>query len=134
MIKKKKKKGILHSEPYLLTDNSYFTAADYIVLQAVNILFFFFFTVHEGSINSTCRSSTLIKTKNDSSYFSVLPLHPLVSKFQGTLRKVISFVMCDSLFASVHTGNFLMGPPVILLPLIFKKTPWNSLGDTCHRL
>lgn len=133
MIKKKKKKGILHSEPYLLTDNSYFTAADYIVLQAVNILFFFF-TVHEGSINSTCRSSTLIKTKNDSSYFSVLPLHPLVSKFQGTLRKVISFVMCDSLFASVHTGNFLMGPPVILLPLIFKKTPWNSLGDTCHRL
>lgn len=41
MIKKKKKKGILHSEPYLLTDNSYFTAADYIVLQAVNILFFF---------------------------------------------------------------------------------------------
>ena len=38
----KKKKGILHSVPYLLTDNSYFTAADYIVLQAVNILFFFF--------------------------------------------------------------------------------------------
>lgn len=26
--------------------------------------------------------------------------------------------MCDSLFASVRTGNFLMGPPVILLPLL----------------
>lgn len=60
---------------------------------------------------------------NDLSYFSVLPLHPLVSKFQGTLKKVISFVMCDSLFASVYTGNFLMGPPVILLPLISKRHP-----------
>lgn len=35
--------------------------------------------------------------------------------------------MCDSLFASVYTGNFLMGPPVILLlpllKLISKRHP-----------
>lgn len=52
--------GIIHSELYLSTHNSYFTATDYIVLQAVSILFF---SVHEESINSACRSSTLIKTK-----------------------------------------------------------------------
>lgn len=51
---------IIHSEPYLFTNNAYFTASDYIVLQAVSILFF---TMHEESINSTCRSSMLIKTK-----------------------------------------------------------------------
>lgn len=31
--------GIIHSELYLSTHNSYFTATDYIVLQAVSILF-----------------------------------------------------------------------------------------------
>lgn len=38
------KKRIIHSEPYVLSDNSYFTATDYIVLRAVNILLFFFFS------------------------------------------------------------------------------------------
>lgn len=39
-------------------------------------------------------------------------------------KKVISFVMCDSLFASMYTGNFIMAPPVILLlPPISKRHP-----------
>lgn len=68
---------------------------------------------------------------------------PPVSGFRGTLKKVISFVMRDSLFARVFTGNFLMIQPVVLLPVFphssplkadFKKTAWKSLGNTCYRL
>lgn len=112
---------------------------DYIVLRAVSLLFFFFF-FHSGARwrhkqqiqiehNDKKRKTERKKNNNNLSYFCASALHPFISQFRGTLgkkkKKVISFVMCDSLFASMYTGNFIMAPPVILLLLapISKRHP-----------
>lgn len=80
---------------------------------------------HGGGTGSTSRSSTMIKSErqeekknnNDLSYFLRPPTPPPtpaslhLAGSGGTLKKkVISFVMCDSLFASMYAGNFHNGP------------------------
>lgn len=105
---------------------------DYIVLRAVSLLFFFFFFHsvawwrHKQQIqiehnDKKTKDRKKKKNNNNLSYFCASALHPFISQFRGTLKKkkkkVISFVMCDSLFASMYTGNFIMAPPVILLLL-----------------
>lgn len=99
---------------------------DYIVLRAVSLLFFFltFRAVHGGGTNSRSRSSTVIKnerqkvkkTTTGAIFCTNVSLHLTVPGHAK--KKVISFVMCDSLFASMYTGNFIMAPPVILLLLL----------------
>lgn len=55
---------IILSELYLFTGNSYFTAADYILLQAVEYtFFFFFFTVHEEKHKQHLQIEHADKTK-----------------------------------------------------------------------
>lgn len=121
----------------LSTDKAHFAMTDYIVLQAVSLPLFFFFYFHSSAWkrhkqqiqiehNDKKRKTERKKTTTTGAIFA--PMHPFISQFRGTLKKkkkVISFVMCDSLFASMYTGNFIMAPPVILLLLspISKRHP-----------
>lgn len=121
----------------LLTDKSHFAMTDYIALQAVSILFFF--AVHEGSINSSCRSSTMIKKKEKNPQtWAILASYPCIPSSQssgarwkkGNLICNVWQLICKYVHWQFHNGPASDSSS----STDFKKTPWNSLDDSCHRL